>query len=287
MAVRLNGEEVKVDEKVIVNSNGNELDIIEQVVAQEEGKLPMDEEETLSLEEIENETNKIKQKEFELRVQKAMFETKVVTSDIICGATLTHINKWCSYLQNGETPPEKMHNGMLLLKDSLDVVYKDGVGTMIYNEVRNLTPEKIYVYLESIKDMLPKYIKSKNDALGGRDAVKVYLDIEDVEVREVNKPEDSKEELDKEVNTFAKTMQEIINDTLSDVDNIISTNTNQNHSNNNTSDTSILEWVGYAALAGAAAYGLYLAYDTFFGESSDDMGDVVIINSADAFNIHI
>lgn len=284
MAVRLNGEEVKVDEKVIINSNGNELDIIEQVVAQEEGKLPMDEEESLSLEEIENETNKIKQKEFELRVQKAMFETKVVTSDIICGATLTHINKWCSYLQNGETPPEKMHNGMLLLKDSLDVVYKDGVGTMIYNEVRNLTPEKIDVYLESIKDMLPKYIKSKNDALGGKDAVKVYLGIEDVEVREVNKTEDSKE-LDKEVNTFAKTMQEIINDTIADIDNVISTNTEPNHSN--TSNTSILEWVGYAALAGAAAYGLYLAYDTFFGESSDDMGDVVIINSADAFNIHI
>ena len=284
MAVRLNGEEIKVVEKVIINSNGNELDIIEQVVAQEEGKLPMDEEEALSLEDIENETNKIKEKEFELRVQKAMFETKVVTSEIICGATLTHINKWCSYLKNGKKPPEKMYNGMLLLKDSLDVVYKDGVGTMIYNEVINLTPEKIDVYLESIHDMLPKYIKSKNDALGGRDAVKVYLDIEDVEVREVNKTEDSKEELDKEVNTFAKTMQEIINDTIADIDNVISTNTEPNHSN--TSDTSILEWVGYAALAGAAAYGLYLAYDTFFGESSD-MGDVVIINSADAFNIHI
>lgn len=286
MAVRLNGEEVKVDEKVIINSNGNELDIIEQVVAQEEGKLPMDEEESLSLEEIENETNKIKQKEFELRVQKAMFETKVVTSDIICSATLTHINKWCSYLQNGETPPEKMHNGMLLLKDSLDVVYKDGVGTMIYNEVRNLTPEKIDVYLESIKDMLPKYIKSKNDALGGRDAVKVYLDIEDVEVREVNKTEDSKEELDKEVNTFAKSMQELINNNLTDVDSNISSNTEQKH-DTSTSDTSVLEWVGYAALAGAAAYGLYIAYDTFFGESSADMGDVVILNSADAFNIHI
>ena len=286
MAVRLNGEEVKVDEKVIINSNGNELDIIEQVVAQEEGNLPI-EEESLSLEDIENETKRIKQKEFELRVQKAMFETKVVTSDIICNATLTHIDKWCSYLQNGETPPEKMHNGMLLLKDSLDVVYKDGVGTLIYNEVKNLTPEKekIDVYLESIKDMLPKYIKSKNDALGGRDAVKVYLDIEDVEVREVNEPEDSKE-LDKEVNTFAKSMQELINNNLSDVDNNISSNTGQNR-DTSTSDTSILEWVGYAALAGAAAYGLYIAYDTFFGESSADMGDVVILNSADAFNIHI
>ncbi len=289
MGVKINtGSVVTNTETTIVDSKGNELDIIEQVVAQEEGRLPnsTDELAGLTAEQIQQKIDEDKALVETLEIKNLMFESGVTDSNIFKEVALRNILEFCGGLADNGVATEISINKAATICNVISEAFDKEVGESLRIELDKMlivkpSKEMLTKYVKNLCVELPEYIKEMNE-IADTDLIKRYLEIEDVNA--TTNIEEEIAELDKEIEQFANSCFKEVNADIKKVeekpDVAISSN-----SSGSSSGTSALEWAGYLALAGVAAYGVYMAYDTFFGEGSgNDMGDVVILCESDAFS---
>lgn len=279
-------------EKTIVDSKGNvgidSADIIEQVVAQEEGRLPNNTDELagLTAEQIQQKIEEDKKLVKTLEIKNVMFEGGVVNSERFKDVALHNIVEFCGLLADHGGVTADSFNKTGTVCNVISEAFDPNMGASLRNELEKMynnvpSKEVLTKYVKSICVDLPEYIKQMN-AKAGTDLIKRYLDIEDENV--ATDIEKEIKELDKEIEEFTSSC---FKDVMADIKKVeekpdVSISTS---SSSSSSSTSVLEWAGYLALAGVAAYGVYMAYDTFFGEGSgSDMGDVVILSESDAFS---
>ena len=296
MGVKINtGSVVTNTETTIVDNKGNELDIIEQVVAQEEGRLPndilevphsTDELAGLSAEQIQQKIDEDKALVKTLEIKNVMFESGVTDSNKFKDVALNNIVEFCGLLADRGGVTNDSINKTGTVCNILSEAFDPNMGENLRNELEKMgtkipSKEVLTKYVKNLCVDLPEYIKQMN-AKANTDLIKRYLEIEDVDA--TTNIEEEIAELDKEIEEFASNCFREVMDDIKKIEEKPDVSITKS-SSSSSSSTSVLEWAGYLALAGVAAYGVYMAYDTFFGEGSgNDMGDVVILSESDAFS---